>query len=590
MARRHLLWQLYPSYLIITLIALVAAGWYSSRSFREFYLGQIADDLESRAYLARPQVSTALEANDIDKVDRLCKKLGETSSTRITVVLKSGIVLGDSEEEPARMDNHGNRPEIIQALEEGRGQSLRISPTLGINMMYVAIRLKRGQEVIGVVRTSLPVKGINQALYNIYLKIFWGALAIAFCAAIVSLLVSRRITRPIIEMEQSARNFAEGELDQRVPVPNSAELGALAESLNQMARQLDDRIQTITRQRNELEAILSSMIEGVLAVDSQRNVVSVNKAAAELLGIDPSQVQARNIEEIIRNEDLLNFVRETLDSDGPIEADLILQKGGERFFQLHGAGLSDSRGQRSGAVVVLTDMTRMRRLENVRRDFVSNVSHELRTPVTSIQGFVEALLDEKLNKPGQVNHYLNIIAKHSDRLNAIIEDLLSLSRLEEESERRKISFEETRLKPVLAAAIELSSTKVNDKQATIGLFCDDDLEVRINPALLEQAILNLIDNAIKYSPPNGIIKISVEKDEKELRIVVQDNGCGIGKKHLSRIFERFYVVDKGRSRKLGGTGLGLAIVKHIAQVHGGYVSVDSSPGKGSTFIIHLPCD
>jgi two-component system phosphate regulon sensor histidine kinase PhoR len=318
--------------------------------------------------------------------------------------------------------------------------------------------------------------------------------------------------------------------------------------------------------------------------------VSVNKAAAELLGVDPTQVQTRNIGEVIRNAELLQFVREALESDGPVEANLILQKDGERFFQLHGAGLSDSQGKRSGAVIVLTDMTRMRRLENVRRDFVSNVSHELRTPVTSIQGFVEALLDEKIKEPGQVNRYLKIISKHSDRLNAIIEDLLSLSRLEEDSERRRISCETAPLRPVLADAIELSSTKAQEKQTTVNLLCDDDLQARINPALLEQAILNLIDNAIKYSPSNGTIQVSVDKDENELRIAVQDNGCGIDDEHTSRIFERFYVVDKGRSRKLGGTGLGLAIVKHISQVHGGYVTVKSSPEKGSTFTIHLPCD
>ncbi|MBN1803919.1 MAG: HAMP domain-containing protein [Sedimentisphaerales bacterium] len=590
MARKQLLWQLYPSYLVITLIALVAAGLYTSRSFREIYIEQIAEDLEYRAYLARQQILGALETSDIDKVEELCRELGSVSSTRITVILTSGKVLGDSQEEPENMDNHGNRPEIIQAFNQGKGRSLRPSPTLGINMMYIALRLQRDQETIGVVRTALPVKGINQVLHNIYLKIFLGALAIAVCAAIISFFVSRRITRPIIEMKQSAQDFAEGRLDQRVPVPDSAELGALAKSLNQMARQLNDRIQTITRQRNELEVILSSMTEGVLAVDSQRNVVSVNKAAAKLLGIDPTEVQARNIEEVTRNADLLRFVRETLDSDSPVEAEMAIRKDGDRFFQLHGAGLSDSYGKRSGAVIVFTDMTRMRRLENVRRDFVSNVSHELRTPVTSIQGFVEALLDEKIREPEQVNRYLKIIAKHSDRLNAIIEDLLSLSRLEEDSERRKISFEVASLKPVLAAAIELSNTKIQDKQAAVHLFCDDDIQARINPALLEQAILNLIDNAIKYTPPNGNIRINVEKSNKQLCIAIKDNGCGIEKKHLSRIFERFYVVDKSRSRKLGGTGLGLAIVKHIAQVHDGYVTVKSTPSEGSTFTIHLPCD
>ncbi|MGD2093542.1 MAG: ATP-binding protein [Phycisphaerales bacterium] len=590
MPRKRLLWQLYPSYLAITLIALVAVSWYFSESLYNFYIAQLADGLESRAYLTTEQISEALDVNDLIQVDKICKTLGTASSTRITVVILSGKVLGDSEKEPANMENHANRPEIRDVLEFGkaRGQSVRTSPTLGINMMYVAVPLKQNNRVVGVVRASIPVTAINQALDDIYIKIFWGGLIIAICAAAVCLFISRRITRPIIQMQQTAQNFAEGKLEQRVPVPDSYELGTLAGALNQMAQQLDERIKTITQQRNELEAILSSMVEGVLAVDSEEHIVSINKSAAEFLDIEPDQARGRYVEEMVRNISVQQFIKKAIKGEQSTEADVSLPIKGERYFRLYGSTLLDNRGNKAGAVIVLNDMTRMRRLENIRRDFVANVSHELRTPITSIQGFVEALLDGAIDEPKNAKRYLEIIAKHSDRLNAIIEDLLSLSHLEEDSEKRQVTLEKVSLKPVFAAAIELSGVKAQEKQAMVNLTCEDDIQLRINPALLEQAILNLIDNAIKYSPPGETIQVNVEKDDKELSISVQDNGCGIDKKHLSRIFERFYVVDKGRSRKLGGTGLGLAIVKHIAQIHSGYVTVKSTPGKGSTFTIHLP--
>jgi len=355
-----------------------------------------------------------------------------------------------------------------------------------------------------------------------------------------------------------------------------------------MARQLYDKIATITSQRNELEAVLSSMIEGVVAVDRQGHIMNINRAAASLLKADPIQVQGRNIEEVVREVDIQQFVRKVLEGEGPIEADVSLQIEGERFFQLHGASLPDVRDGKAGAVIVLHDITRMRRLENVRRDFVANVSHELKTPVTSIQGFVEALSEGGIGDPEQTKRYVGIIAKHSDRLNAIIEDLLNLSRLEEDQEQRRILFESAPLKSLLVAAIDLLSTKAEQQRVQVDLICKDDIEAKMNPALIEQAVFNLVDNAIKYSKAEGTVTVSAVQRDTEIIISVKDQGCGIGSEHLSRLFERFYVADKGRSRKLGGTGLGLAIVKHIAQVHSGSVTVESTPAKGSTFTIHLP--
>lgn len=588
MFKKRLIWQLYPSFLLIIVISVVGVAWYGSQSLHKFHLNQVAEGLKSRAHLIEKQISTDLTNRNFEQIDNFCKQIGAASSTRITVILPNGEVIADSDEIPSRMENHADRPEFQDALKRGSGNSLRFSETLGKRMMYLAIPIKQDGKVLAVARTSVPIIAIDEALKSIYKKLFWSGVIIAVCAAVISLAISKRISRPVERMTEVAKRFASGQLACRVPIPNVSELAELAQTLNEMARQLHDRINTITKQRNESEAILSSMVEGVLAVDSDKHVVSINKAAANFLNLDPKQVQGRSVEEVIRNLDFQNFVINTLKSEKPIETDISLSIDGGNLFGLHGTCLTDDKGNRSGAVIVLNDMTRIRRLEDVRRDFVANVSHELKTPVTSIKGFVETLLDGAINEPEQSKRFLEIIANHADRLNAIIEDLLSLSRLEEDSEKRRLSFEEIPLKPTLASAVELSKVKAEEGQITIELMCDGDISTKINSALLEQAVFNLIDNAIKYSEKGSSIRVSCQKEDDKILITVQDNGCGIEKKHLSRIFERFYVVDKGRSRKLGGTGLGLSIVKHIAQVHGGYVEVESTIGKGSTFEIHLP--
>jgi len=589
MTRRRLIWQLYPYFLFVTLAALLAVAAVSSYSFREFYYEQVRVELDTLARVFARQV-TPLIQGEPSNVDGLCKALADASGrrTRFTVVLSSDIVIGDSDEDPAVMENHSDRPEIIAAFKTGFGWSLRYSNTLGKNMMYVAVPIKKDGENAAVARTSVPVTAIDDALEAIYVKILWGGVVVVLCVALLSLAMARRISQPIVQMEQVARRFTAGELDVRVPVFGPVELAALAQTLNEMAGQLHERFLTITKQRNELEAVLTSMIEGVIAVDADRRILSINQAAAELLEIDPSLAQGRTIEETVRDADFQRFVNRTLAAEEPTEEDTYLASGQGRCFQLHGARISASDEDKTGAVIVIHDVTQIRRLENVRRDFVANVSHELRTPVTSIQGFVEALLEKGADNPEQVERYLKIIAKHSDRLNAIIEDLLSLSRLEEDAERSRVSLEEIALRPVLDTAIELTQIKASEKNVAINVSCNEQIKAKVNSALLEQAIVNLVDNAIKYSKPDSSVRIDVEQLPDEITIAVVDGGCGIERKHLSRLFERFYVVDKGRSRKLGGTGLGLAIVKHIAQVHNGSVTVQSTPGQGSTFTIHLP--
>lgn len=588
MFKKRLLWQLYPCFLLIIAISLIGVAWYGSQSLRKFYLNHVADDLESRAHLIEKQIAFHLGGQDFGGLDSLCKQIGAASSTRITVILPDGEVAADSDEAPERMKNHSDRPEFREALTANSGSSIRFSETLGKRMMYVAIPLKQEGKVSVVVRTSVPVTAIDEALENIYGKLLWSGVIIAVLAAVISLVISKKISRPIEQMTEVAKHFASGELDKRLSIPNAAELADLAKALNEMARQLSARIDTITGERSQIQAVLSSMIEGVLAVDSAGHIVSINKAAAELLGIDATNSHGLSVEEVIRNPQLQEYIKNTLENKPLAETDCLALVDGGRFLQLYGSSLTDSKGGRSGAVLVLHDITRTRQLEGVRRDFVANVSHELKTPVTSIKGFVETLLEGAINEPGQAQRFLRIIAKHSERLNAIIEDLLSLSRLEEDSEKRRLSFEKTSIRPTLVSAIELSKVKAEEKRIIVELLCDKEITAQINSALIEQAVLNLIDNAIKYSRDNSKIQVKAEETADEVIITVSDEGCGIEKEHLDRIFERFYVVDKGRSRKLGGTGLGLSIVKHIAQVHGGHIEVESNFGKGSTFEIHLP--
>ncbi len=590
MFRRKLIWQLYPSFLATTLLALLAATAYSSYTLRTFYLDQLKEELRLVGDVVASQVASVLDTGTAADVDALCKKLGRAGSgqMRLTVIASDGRVLGDSDENPALMEDHSNRAEIIDAIAKGLGRSIRFSPTLGRNMMYVALPVREAGQTGVVVRTAIPVTEIERALRRIYIAIVWAGAIVAVCAALLSLLISRRISAPITRMKRIAQLFAQGQLDTRVPDTGAAELDELAGALNEMATQLQDRILTITRQRNEVKAILSSLGEGVLAVDRRGRIVSANRAAAQLLGIDPLGAQGRHIEEVIRNVGLQQFVRQTLESDQPTEGDVSFPEEGGRFFRVHGAGLADPQAERGGAVIVLSDMTRIHRLENLRRDFVANVSHELKTPVTSIQGFAEALLDGGLGDGEQASRYLGIIAKHAQRLNAIIDDLLSLSRLEEGTERRAILFEEIALRGVLEAAIELAGVRAEQKQIKVELSCDESISAKINAPLLEQAIVNLIDNAVKYSDEGTTVSIEVLQKDSEVAIGVRDRGCGIPKEHLARVFERFYVVDKSRSRKLGGTGLGLAIVKHIILVHGGHISVESTPGQGTAFTLHLP--
>ncbi len=591
MTRRRLLWQLYPPYMSIVLVSLLALTLYSSHYQRDSYQHQVATSLESGAQLVMEAVRPLLSPRDDAAVQATLGLLSQRAGLRLTVILPDGTVIADSSEDPARMDNHSERPEVHAALGGTVGRQQRYSHTVGADLMYVALPLRADDSrILAVVRTAVPLTQVEGAVSRMYLRMLAVGLGVALVASGIIWWLSRRISRPLEAMREGAQRFSRGELAVRLPVPDSEEIGGLAEAMNQMAAQLEDRINTMARQRNELEAVLSSMAEGVLAVDSEERLISLNRAAAQLLGVQPAQAQGRPIQELVRNADLLRFVARALAGEEPLEGDLVFRDPGERHIRAQGAVLRDAAGRAIGALVVLNDLTRLRRLENIRRDFVANVSHEIRTPITSIKGFVETLMDGAINQPKEAARFLSIIAKQADRLGAIIDDLLALSRIEEEAEREQIALSLLPLRATLIAAVQACELAARDKQINLQLACPDDLSARINPTMLEQAVINLIDNAVKYSEPGTAVNVQAECRDREVRIQVVDQGSGIPAEHLPRLFERFYRVDKARSRKLGGTGLGLAIVKHIVQAHKGRVEVESKPGSGSTFTIHLPAE
>jgi two-component system phosphate regulon sensor histidine kinase PhoR len=586
--RPRLVWQLYAPLLAIVTGALFLITALSVRSLRQLYLENTSASLEAQAQLTARLLGDHGALPFRDRLDREVKQLGRLTETRITVIVADGTVVADSSADPAMMDNHAQRPEVEAALRGETGRSTRFSNTVRKNLLYIAVPLREEGRIAAVVRTAIPLTAIESVLHDVNVRTAVGGAIILVLAAGTILWVSRKISSPLEQLEKAATSFANGRLDVRLPVSGSGEMASVAEAMNRMAADLDERIRTVVRQRNEQEAVLSSMLEGVIAVDRDEHVIAMNKAAARLLDADPNEAVGRSVQEVARNPELQRFAADALASGKPIEGDLTLHGREICYLQAHGAPIRDGRGRRIGSVLVLNDVTRLKHLESVRSDFVANVSHELKTPITSIKGFLETLADGAVDDPHNARRFLAIALKQADRLNAIIEDLLSLSRIEQEAETGQLPRSPETMRDVIQGAVEVCRTKAEAKQISLNVSCDERLRANVNAPLLEQAIVNLVDNAIKYSDLGSTVEVEVGSDDGHVAIRVRDRGAGIEAAHLPRLFERFYRVDKARSRTLGGTGLGLAIVKHIAAAHGGTIAVESEPGKGSTFTLTLP--
>ncbi len=591
MRKRRLFWQVMIAYLVVTVLSVVLVVVHALRSGRAFYLRHLADDLGARSILVADCVKDSAGLRSAVSIDADCKRLGQAMDARLTVIATDGHVMGDSHRDPAQMDNHADRPEVRDALRSGTGRSVRYSQTLRQNMMYVGYGVRHDGRNVGVVRVALSLSTIDAMLRANTVGIGLMAAAICMFAALLAWVLARRICDPLETMKRGAESLAEGDLAARMHVQGSYEMVSLAESLNRMADQLEQRMADQQTQRNERDAVFASMAEGVIAVDLEEKVIHLNRAAARLLQASRDSARGRSFQEVVRNHDLQSFAREAVKSGTPIAREIVLPMtaGTEsQRLQAHGTVLRGANGERMGALVVLNDITQLRHLETVRKDFVANVTHELKTPVTTIRGFVETLRDGAAEEPEQRDRFLDIVSRQVLRLENLIGDLLSLARLEHEGSVASVSLERQNVAPVLEQAVALCQPQADSREVSLVIECPAELEASINAPLLEQAILNLVNNAIKFSEPHGTVTIVTATDHEGTSITVSDEGSGIEPVHLPRLFERFYRVDAGRSRQQGGTGLGLSIVRHVALLHNGSVDVESTLGQGSAFVIRIP--
>lgn len=583
------MWQIFPSFLVIVAISLAVVTWYATTYFKAFYLETIEQNLSIQAKLVRLKIagldSQFFHSGD---VDQFCKQIGEQTGTRFTIILPTGEVIGDSFGDISQMENHRRRPEIAQALKWEKGITIRYSNTLDQNMMYVALPVVEDGRVLVVIRTSLSVSSIDHEIMGIKKKVFYVFSGIILISALVSLMVARRIARPIEEMKTGALKFLNGQLENRLAVPDTEELSELAITMNKMAASLDEKITAFKNRSRELEAVHSSMKEGVIAIDPDEKIITINDTAAGIFGFKPGQLCNRFVLEVVRNLAFQEFIKKALSTPLPVEEDISIIQETKVVLNIHSTALYDSENHRIGTLIIFHDITRIRRLETLHKEFAANVSHELKTPMTSIKGFVETLqgmIDGTCSEDAL--KFLAIIKNNIDRLICLVDDLLALSKLERLEDTGAV-FDSFCLMQLIDNSIKNCKILLDEKQIKVQVTCPEKLTVKADPLLMEQAISNLVDNAVKYSDPQSDIFIEATEKDSGVSIKIRDTGSGIENTHLPRIFNRFYRVDKARSRDKGGTGLGLAIVKHIIHYHRGKITVSSVPYKGTIFEIHLP--
>jgi len=510
------------------------------------------------------------------------------TETRVTIIDRSGVVWGDSAENPKAMENHLDRPEVMDALSQGEGWAIHESHTLGNNMLYVAVPVKFGDLIQGFVRLAIPLNEVEYTIYRLWRMILTAAILGFIVAGLVGLILARRATLPIEEMTRAAQEIARGNFVQQHYSTSRDELGILAESLNHMSATLKKMLEEVAAGKIRLESVLSSMDSGVVFVGPAGKVDLINPAALRVLSLDKTNDEfnvsgqsfiGRSHSKVISHYLLSALIDEILVSRQPRREEILILTPTERVIEVNLSPINGPNGQNFGLVAVLHDISELRRLERIRTDFVANVSHELKTPVTSVRGFAETLLEGALDDRPVAEEFVRIIHQEAERLTAIINDLLQLSKIELRPD--SITPEPLEVSAFLRhVGNKFGPTLLSHKHQLILDLPTRELWVLADPYRMEQVLDNLVDNAIKYTPPDGVITLKAQEVPAGVQIIVCDTGIGISPDERKRIFERFYRVDKARSRKVGGTGLGLSIVKHILEAHGTSIEVEAGKQKG----------
>ncbi len=584
-------WKIFFSYLAIIIVAMFAVALMISRAIREFHLASLRRELTAQTRLLEPLIAPRFANREWSELDRLTRELAPEVGSRITIIrARDGVVVGESDRQRMGMEPHLQRPEVLMAIHgDGIGHAQRYSTSVREDMLYLALRFEADERNAGFIRLARPLTAVRETLGLIYWEIAAIGVLAALATATVGLLVIRRITGPLQDIRKGAERIASGDLQTRMHACGDRELNRVCEAMNHMADQLSAMLQRERREKTEVAAILGSMIEGVIAIDDRDRIISLNRAAAEILHLEPETVEHARFQAVVQIPGLQEVVARAVNADQPQEKEITVYNRENRHLQAHATKLQGpGEGERFGVLLVLHDITRIRKLENTRRQFVANVSHELRTPITAIQGALETVLDSTLDNRRDTKRFVELALRHTMRFDRLIHDLLLLSRIEQ-AEGATAKTAAANLVETIREATRLCLEQKPEISSRIEIECPPEITVEINATLLEQAIANLLNNAINYSPPESKVKIVGSRNQSGMaEIKVIDRGEGIAAEHLDRIFERFYRVDQARSRETGGTGLGLAIVKHIAQLHRGTVTVESQPGRGSVFTISIP--
>ena len=588
--RHNLFWKLALTFLALLLGVLIAVDFFAEHALRDEYARTALAQLESIARLAKvrpPQLSSVPPASREDRaaLNQWVNQMA-ASEVRITVIAADGQVLADSQSDPRTMENHADRPEVRDALDKGEGQSARSSVTVGRELLYYAVKYNPASSGTPVVlRFAVPLANVGETLGAFRRKLWFASVIILLLAGTASLLVSLGFSERIERLEEFSRRVAEGDFR---PLPGDGSgdaLEKLGASLNRTAARLDRTIRTLTEERNLSSAILGSMVEGVAVVNGAERLLFANQSFADILDMDIPPKSGSALVEVVRQTEMIEAVRKVLTGEPRVESEIVTGTLRQHFFAATVASVR--AGETSGAVVVLHDITELRKLERVRRDFVANVSHEFRTPLTAIQGFAETLLAGAMDDPQNRERFLGIIVEHSRRLARLTEDLLKLSKMD--ADRLELEIRRVSVSQLVESCIETARHRATEKEIAISVQPFNGVpDIAGDRRCLAEVLQNLLDNALQYTLSRGEIVVSAEPRDGDVVFTVADTGIGIPKADQSRIFERFYRVDAARSRELGGTGLGLSIAKHIVEVHGGRIWVDSEVGRGSKFHFSVP--
>lgn len=567
--------KLFGAYLLIILFFSLLMLAVSFNAFRNYSITIHTHDLQNLAAALLPQVSSLFLEGKGKELDGLVKGLGPDINTRITIVNAEGIVVADSEKDPLLMENHRFRPEILQVLEGEPGISIRFSSTVKEEMLYVGVPIPGREKTAGVLRVSLFLADFNKMFSQVKQSILYSAIGLSLIALLAAFLFSRNAARPIRELSAASRRLAAGDFTTRVFIRDTGEMQDLATSFNYMIDEINKLFARLSDQSDQLKSIISSIQEGLIVFDPKGKITLCNESFKKI--VQNSSLEGKFYWEVVRIPRFNDLIKK-------VQEDAVSYRVEE--LPLHDATFLCSISylrEREETVVILSDITAMKQVERMKKDFVVNVSHELRTPLTAIKGFVDTL-EETVD--GTNKHYVEIIKRHTDRLVNIVQDLLTLSELEERETVLKL--EEVNPEELIRRISLLFEPRMREKGLAWTWKIESNISsIKADSFKLEQALINLIDNAIKYTE-RGTVTLSLKNRNGHIVIDVSDTGIGIPEEHRSRIFERFYVVDKSRSKRLGGTGLGLSIVKHIVLLHNGTIDVHSTPSHGTTFSICLP--